>query len=195
MTRLRFKRVVRRQVPGRPGAGEPARPRLRCFPGWAGTLLWWPHPVDYVDTALPAELIVELTDWEARWEGRASAEMDGLRAHDPVAEADEQRLLIGLSLRVAEHLGSGYSVEVDAPRRPGRAILRRRKVLLAADGPGTPAVVAAFEALEAEAADDLSPRRRPGVGSKSRLYAYAPLSGETFDPSGGRRRRQRDDAP
>lgn len=175
-----------RRSPGAAGIGA-SRPPIRFFPGWAGTLLWWPFPVDYVDTALPAELVVELTDWEARWEARASAEMDGPSEHDGGTEVDERRRLRALAERVAEQLGSGYCLELDAPGRP-----RRRKLLIASDGPGVPAVVSAFERLENDVADDLY-GRRPGPGPKAPFYAYAPLSGTVFDPSGVRRPRRRDD--
>ncbi|GAA3698893.1 hypothetical protein GCM10022377_09870 [Zhihengliuella alba] len=183
-----FGRFLRRRRPAAPGPGGSARPPLRCFPGWAGSLLWWPFPLDYEETALPAELVSELRDWEARWEARSSAAMGGDDADldagtdADVAEATEQqRQLVALATRVAEELGAGYCIELDDPDAQVPLHLPPRKLRLASSRPGSPDVVAAFERLEERLRDDLYPERNaPAPGE--RWYAYAPRTGAFFSP-------------
>ena len=125
---------------------------VRLFPDYAGSVLWFPHPVDYALTRLDGGLVTDLIRWEIDYYDGLDADCRWRTpAHATAFTADG----VALALRLALQLGSGFDVEF-ASYEPGVAVRRFRSELL----PDNAGAAAAFTALAARS-------EAPGALSKT----------------------------
>lgn len=127
------------------GRGEfgPGEGRVvRLCPDYAGSVLWFPHPVDYALTCLDDTLVTDLIRWEIGYYDALDADF---RWRTPEHARTFTTDGAALAVRLAVQLGAGFDVEF-ASYEPGAAMRRFRSEL----PPDNPAAAAAFTALAAE---------------------------------------------
>ncbi len=163
--------------------GSPVR--IRNFPDYANTaspchantVLWLFGPVSYGDACLSPGLAADMAAWEESY----CASLDGNESWRSAACA-AQFTATGRALaeRLAQELGLDFEVEFHS-YEPGS----RREIFRGGLAAGNPAAADAFHGLvvaeDEERARLAALSNEPGVG----WFAYAPLSGEVFNPGGG----------
>ncbi|MBX0300782.1 hypothetical protein K2F54_12440 [Cryobacterium sp. 1639] len=112
---------------------------VRLFPDYAGSVLWFPHPVDYTVSCLDGGLVTDLIRWEIDYYDALDADFQW---RTPAHAADFTAAGVALALRLALQLGSGFDVEF-ASYEPGVTTRRFRSEL----APDNPRAAAAFTAL------------------------------------------------
>ncbi|WEO78265.1 hypothetical protein BJQ94_04290 [Cryobacterium sp. SO2] len=112
---------------------------MRLFPDYAGSVLWFPHPVAYADTGLDPALVTDLIRWEIGYYDSLDADFDWRSADLASAFTADG---VALALRLAVQLGAGFDIEF-ASYEAGVAT-RRFRSEFPADNPGA---AAAFTAL------------------------------------------------
>lgn len=122
----------------RPGDTDTASSVVRLFPDYAGTVLWVPHPVAYDSTALDAGLVTDLIRWEIEYYDALDADFAW---RSPAVASAFTAAGVGLALRLAVQLGSGFDIEF-ASYEAGVAT-RRFRSDFAADNPRAAAAFAA----------------------------------------------------
>lgn len=134
----------------------PAPRLIRLFSDHAGTVLWLNDLVDYDESGLSAGLVADLERWE-----------ESGAFHRAAAD---------LARRVAVEVGERYEVGFDGlvDGIPGDRMHYPHRA-------SNPGAEAAFDALFDAAKAALPPAEDEGPNSGG-WYAYAPLSGEVFDP-------------
>lgn len=147
---------------------------LRMFPDYADTVLWINDPIDYVHTGLSTALIEELNSWEQSF-------YDSLNRNYEFAsrglEEKHTRAGIALAQKVASEIGSDFIVEYDAAASLSEPTHYQC--------PGTASnkhAAASFQKLFKDVRRE--EKRMAKIMKNGPLYAYAPLSGQVFDPSG-----------
>jgi hypothetical protein len=176
-----FEREVRRDngesaiMPHRPpwGRGEfgPTAGRdsvVRLFPDYAGSVLWFPHPVDYAATGLDGGLVADLIRWEIDYYDALDADFDW-RSPDLARAFTTDG--VALAYRLAVQLGAAFDIEF-ASYEAGVATRRFRSELPA----DNPRAAAAFTALAGSHA-------RPAVGSSSVIWPAASRASQSVSPS------------
>lgn len=130
-------------MPHRPPSAR-AESVVHLFPDYAGSVLWFPHPVAYAQTGLDPVLVADLIRWEIGY-------YDALDADFTWRSAELARAFtadgVALALRLAVQLGAGFDIEF-ASYETGVA-RRRFRSQLPADNPRA---AAAFRALADAAA-------------------------------------------
>lgn len=113
--------------------------RVRLFPDHPGTVLWFFGRLDYANTGLSAELITDLTAWEASYYSSLTPDMDWKRPEVAAAFTASGNLL---ARRLVEEIGPGFAVEFYSYERgPGRK-------LFSTDSPANnPVAASAFQAI------------------------------------------------
>jgi hypothetical protein len=143
--------------PNRGATGRPAQradPVVRLFPDYAGSVLWFPQPVDYAISGLEAALVTDLIRWEIAYYDALDADSNWLSTHLASGFTADG---VALALRLAVQLGAGFDIEF-ATYEAGVAT-RRFRSEFPADNPRAAAV---FTAL---AAPTPHPARRPALRS------------------------------
>ena len=160
-----------------PTAWEPSLkgPKIvRMFPDYADTVLWINEPIDYSRTCLSDALIEELNAWEQLFYDSLNRDY----AFDsPGLEDQFTRAGISLAKKVASEIGSDFIVEY-----AGAASLNEP---LHYSCPGTASnkqAAASFQKLFSDVRRE--ERRMAKLITRGPLYAFAPLSGQVFDPGG-----------
>lgn len=118
---------------------------VRLCPDYAGSVIWFPHPVDYALTCLDGALVTDLIRWELDYYDALDSRFDW-RSPDLARTFTADG--VALALRLAVQLGTGFDVEF-ASYETGVATRRFRSELPA----DNPRAAAAFIAL----ADGSSP--------------------------------------
>ena len=126
---------------------------VRLVPDYAGTVLWFPHPVAYAHTRLHPDLITDLIRWELGYYDALDA---GFNWQSPAHASAFTSDGVALALRLAVQLGAGFDVEF-ATYEAGVASRRFRSELPA----DNPSAAAAFTALSARPASSWAPTGWP----------------------------------
>ena len=134
-------------IRARAGAGAV----VRLFPDYAGSVLWFPEPVDYAASLLDDALVTDLIRWEIGYYDALDADFDW---QSPALARAFTADGVALALRLAVQLGAGFDIEF-ASYEAGVAMRRFRSELPA----DNPRAAAAFTALAGR--ESLPPRRRP----------------------------------
>ena len=149
--------------------------RIRLYPDYADTVLWLYGPVAYADAKLSPALTADMEAWEASY--YASLDSNQSWKH-PMTAAPFTAAGRKLALRLAEELGDGF--EVDFHSYAPRSIRKRFRSEQPSQNPGAADAFRAMVAAEEEVKARFEADQSDGVG----WFAYAPLSGTVFDPSG-----------
>lgn len=149
--------------------------RIRLYPDYADTVLWLYGPVAYADAKLSAALTADMEAWEASY----YASLDSNQSWTyPMAAAPFTATGRKLAQRLAEELGEGF--EVDFHSYAPRSIRKRFRSEQPSQNPAAADAFHAMVAAEEEVKARFEADQSDGVG----WFAYAPLSGTVFDPSG-----------
>jgi len=138
-------------IRARAGAGAV----VRLFPDYAGSVLWFPEPVDYGASLLDDALVTDLIRWEIGYYDALDADFDW---QSPALARAFTADGVALALRLAVQLGAGFDIEF-ASYETGVAT-RRFRSQFAADNPQA---AAAFTELAGQTG--LLPRRRTVAGT------------------------------
>ena len=125
---------------------------VRLLPDYAGSVLWFPEPVDYAASFLDSALVSDLIRWEIDYYDSLDADFNW---RSPALAGAFTTAGMALALRVAVQLGTGFDVEF-ASYETGVATRRFRSEFPA----DNPAAAAAFTAL---AGQDPARSRRPAL--------------------------------
>ncbi|WP_297372724.1 hypothetical protein [Cryobacterium sp.] len=112
---------------------------VRLLPDYAGSVLWFPEPVDYAASFLDGALVSDLIRWEIGYYDSLDADFGW---QSPALASAFTAEGVALALRVAVQLGTGFDVEF-ASYEAGVATRRFRSEFPA----DNPAAAAAFTAL------------------------------------------------
>ena len=130
-------RPPKRGAVGRPAGRVGAVVRL--LPDYAGSVLWFPQPVDYAATSLDPALVSDLIRWEIGYYDSLDADFDW---QSPAQASAFTADGVALAMRLAVQLGTGFDIEF-ASYEAGVATRRFRSEFPA----DNPAAAAAFTAL------------------------------------------------
>jgi len=124
---------------------------VRLVPDYAGTVLWFPHPVPYAATFLHPELVTDLIRWEIGYYDALDADSDW---RTPALASRYTADGVALALRLAVQLGAGFDIEF-ASYEAGVASRRFRSELPADNA----RAAAAFTALAGRIRPAVAPIR------------------------------------
>ncbi|HJX78732.1 hypothetical protein [Glutamicibacter sp.] len=152
--------------------------KVRLFPDYADTVLWFTEPIDYATAQLSPALTHELSQWEQSYYDGLNRDFEWKSpslAHRFGAEGER------LAQRVADELGDRFEIELlafveDVPERKFRA-----------SGPAlNPHAAKVFNALAIEIKEFeeevLRAQEATRRGENTEWYAYAPLSNTVYTP-------------
>lgn len=147
---------------------------LRMFPDYADTVLWINEPIDYSLTGMSAALIDELTAWEQSFYESLN------RDYAFISRGLEEKFArsgVALAKKVASEIGSDFVVEYY-----GAVMLNEPTHYQCPGTASNKHASASFQKLFKDVRRE--EKRMAKLIKNGPLYAFAPLSGQVFDPSG-----------
>lgn len=157
---------------------------VRLFVGHAESPVWFSEPRAWDEMGFDADLEADLRRWDADWYSSRDREDFHWIADEP--EIEHRRRGLDLAQRIADALGEPFVVEVDAVDGSdadgspnGERVSSEREAT-------QPRAAERFRAWAQEARAEHARIRAAVADGGGRWVAYAPLTGETFEPRSGR---------
>ncbi|MFJ4027503.1 hypothetical protein ACIPWF_09935 [Paenarthrobacter sp. NPDC089989] len=153
------------------------RAKVRMFPDYAETVLWFGGPVDYDRTGLAESLVRDLRAWEDSYYAALAPDLGWKSPHEATRFTEQGE---HLAQRVADELGDKYEVEFTPyvenaqPRR-----------FHGTKAPN-PRAVTAFDVLATKIRIEQNQMNRLEAEKDGSLTAYAPSSNTIFMPPKGK---------